>query len=289
MLHNSLPSVLFEKDSGTPSGGAGKVTIKVGDEEKTLSAEEVANLHSQVQSLTSKAQVAERFLKAAERYDVDPETLYSNYEQGIRIAQSLIDQGVINERGELVKPAKEPPKGDDDPPPVARNNMDLNSKRVEEIVSKALQSAGIDSLAQTVRQLQDGQTGLFRLQLENQIQANFPGLSKDDISRAIATASRDRSKDIMTVAKEFADSKAAQEGEFKEKHKKELEEQFGINFEELEEKKKAKTVTEDGTPVSLAGKKFMFGDRAKRAKVNDDTVVEPHEAAAEYLKQLEEK
>lgn len=285
MRSKNLPHVLLEKDDGTPGGGAGKVTIKVGDEDRTLTAEEVANLYSQVQSLTSKAQVAERFLKAAERYDVDPETLYSNYEQGIRIAQKLIDEGVINERGEVVKVG---PKGDD-PPPPARDAMDLNERRVESIVGKALQSAGLDSLAQAVKDLQDGQSGLFRLQLENQIQGQFPGLSKDDISRAIATASRDRSKDVMTAAKEIADNKVAQEGELKERYKKELEEQLGVNFKELEEKKQARTRTEDGTPITLAGKKFMFGDRAKRAKADEDKVVEPREAAVEFLESLEEK
>lgn len=284
--------VLWEKDDGSggsggaPGGGGDSLKVVVDGEEKVFSAEQVAQMVKEQASMTQNSQRAAAFLKKAEAYGMDAETLLNNYENAAGVVRDLMDQEIIDNSGQLkrkpqtteppVKPT--PSQGDRDV------DLKLSDERLLQVVTKALSSTGLDK---KLEELEQGQSTLFRLRLENDLMSKVEGLDSEGASRAIALASRDKSKSVWDHAADVAGETRSRIERIEKAHKEKLEKEFGVDFEELAKKRDERKTTEDGLPLSLEGKGFRFDNRLRRVGDEEGKAVSPFEAAQEFLEKRE--
>lgn len=280
---------------GGQGDGQGGQAAKVKVGEKEYSAEDVQGLLSQMKTATERNQQFKAVEDFCNKYNLDVEGLLDNAEGAFGVVSKLIDEKVIDEKGNLIEKPSEGNRGEKGSGSKgSEGDLDLEAilkgdsgefkgkDRVSAIVLKALEpvTKQMQDFSSAVGEVKELQMGLLRERMQEKIQGKFPDLDEDDISRVLRLAAEDPRRGVMQVAEGVAKRKSDWLLGLKKKHA----EEFGVNWEEFEKKEKERNDLGDkgpegGSIPALEGKKFSF-----HGKRRGENFVTPLEASQEYLK-----
>ena len=280
-----------EVGDGPGAGNPTQIEITVGGETKVFSAEEVATAVGKAGSLDTMNEQFAGFKKVLAQYEINPEEYLRNSEASFALMNQLIEQGVIDEQGKVVE--KKP--GDGLPikpvvPPLAGDDGKVTKS--QQIILDALTKVG-----ERMEKLEDGQSNIYRRNIERDVKAIHSNLNSDDISRILAKAQADRSQSFWDHAKVAADKKTVEDGQVALNHAKstiELLVKVGalekgkIDLEKLDLAALEKQDPSKEPPVH-EGKKFMFASRQRKlGKLSDGEFTLPGDAMKEMLDKRKE-
>jgi hypothetical protein len=252
-----------ESQEGTKNG---QITI----DDRTFKAEDVQNLLDQQASATEKTQQVAPILSLAERYNLEPQQLAENFEGMAGVFNDLIDKGLIDEQGNVLKPAVKQTKEPEQKVLETKKTEQGPVTKGDEVAMKALVSPIMDKL----QKLEEDNTMLMKLRLQDQIQTKFDNIEEGDVATVFALAERDRTKSIMQHAEDISKQKVAEreklEAEFAKKH--------NIDLEEAKQRMLFEQDPSGGAAALVAKKKISF----KKGK----DAVTPRQATADFFKRV---
>jgi hypothetical protein len=271
-----------EGDAGNADKGPGeaKFEMKIGDREVVVNPEFVEQLVAQKSVLDQKVGAASAALKTAEKYGVPVEEYLQNAEAALFIAQDLIAKGILDEKGNLIAKGDsgkaQPPKGAAEwlggTPPQDRGSEGALNKALGEL------SEGFTAVSTRLQEIEAGQASLVRRALEGDIKGKYSHLEQRDLSEIFALSRANPKVDfwevVDKVAKEKEGAMSASEEAFAKK--------YNLNIDQLRSRiqKSGSEELSGGPSKFVAGKKLMFGNRAKRLGITD--AVSPGAAADEW-------
>ncbi len=111
--------MLFFNADGTGGGSSGNVssqslTVKDGDGEKTVTADDVIKLLAGQSSVTQIQQRLAAVQKIADKFNLSIDQLAEQAEGSLSIVGDLIDKGILTENGEVVSSSGEGNSGNSD-------------------------------------------------------------------------------------------------------------------------------------------------------------------------------
>jgi len=273
--HNmSAPGWYTEKDPPDPTKDAPtSLTIEIDGKQETVTAEDVLNLRAQQASATQKTQTVAAIIQAAEKFGLSPEEYVAQADGAFGVMGNLIDGGVIDNTGNVIKP-----KAPDVIGPTLRTVAPAApgvSKTEERLANLEEVIKSIPGELQTLRQ---DQTYVIRQDLQRQIQAKHPELTDDDVSRVFGTAMNDPEKaSVWQHAENFSKAKTTSVAE----QRKQFAEEFGINIEQHDENLLRQKSPEGAAAHVIKGKKLSFNVSNK-----DKDAITPLTAMKEHLSQV---
>ena len=194
-------------DKGQGSGNSSQIVVELNGEQKTFTSEEIKGLAGKATEADRLNQQFAPFSKVLTQYGVSPEDYLRNSEGSFALVNQLIEAGVIDDQGNILKKESgAPPKKEDS------FKVDLTksggSKEIE-VVLKAIKGIG-----DRLEQLEDGQSGIYRRNIENDVKGKHANLETEDITKLLAKAKADKSKsfwdhaEVMSKEKEVVGKKA---------------------------------------------------------------------------------
>lgn len=267
-----------EAGDGGQSGDKGgqqsgdSIQIQVGGETKTLTPQEITTVLEKAGNLERTVEQLSGFQKVLTQYGIGPDEYLRNSEAAFAIANSLIEQGIIDQQGNIIqkKTGSEPPSKGDSFKFIPSGDAGGN-KQLEVIAST------LAKLTQQVTSLEEGQSNIYRRNIKRDVQAVHSNLEDEDISKLLAISQRDRSKGFWAHAEELSRQKEESNKRMEKTHVKATIEalakaglipQGKIDLDKLDEFDLNKLKEQDpsgGAPV-WEGKKFIFGSRARKLK-----------------------
>jgi len=238
-------------DEGGESTGTKSISVEVDGEAKEFSAEDVGNLLAQQASATQKTQVAAPIIKAAERYGVSVEDYLHNSEGSLALMNELVDKGVIDEHGTILKK---------DPEPSPKPDLNLQKKEGEtppEGFEKKLAialKATTDPLMEKMSKLESDNILLMKLRLQDQALGKFDNLDEGDVAKIFTIAEKEPEKTFIQCAEDYSKGKQEHYGKLEEAWAKE----HGVDLEEVKAKKLFEQDPEGGAAAIFTGKKISF-------------------------------
>lgn len=273
---------------GQGDGSPTQIKITIGDETKTMSAEEVALAVSKAGELDVTNEQFAGFKKVLVQYGINPEEYLRNSEASFALMNQLIEQGVIDEQGKVV----EKKIGDKLPTKVPVVPDEGKVAKSTQVVLDALTKVG-----ERMTKLEDGQSNIHRRNISRDVKAVYSNLSDDDVSKALAKAQGDRSVDFWDHVKVVSEEKTAKEGQVALAHAKDTIallvkvgalEEGKVDLEKLDLAALEKFDPKDEPPVH-EGKKFMFGSRQRKlGKTGDSEYTLPGDSMKEMLDKRKE-
>ena len=248
--------------------------VKIGEEEKTLTAADVQELLAKHTGLQKKVEGLANFEKILDRYGVDTDTYLKHSEGAIAIASKLIEEGVIDAQGRLVQKKEPPPKQDDDKlkfPP--RSDDKGGGSKEDEIVAKAL-----GPLADRLKKIEETQGKIIENDMKARLQRKYEGLDDDDVDVVLDAAFRDRTKTLNQHAEAYVASKEKRMADLRKKHAAE----FGIDLEQFENQRKAEKEHKEKGGTDLS---FLVGEKKLSFEPGGDkNKMTPRQATMEFFK-----
>lgn len=243
-------------------------------EGKTYSQEDLTNLVKQHGEITQKSQLASKALTAAERYQVDVDTYVQNAEASFALMNQLIQEGVIDESGKIIK--KETQQAAQTP---TQRAVIPGLSKAENVSVEALTEfhKKFGTLEEEVNRLREDNVGLMRLRLQDKLADQFPDLDEDDIAKVMATAYRaNGKKPVVEIAKEASNAKK----EWMLKQEEAFAKKYGLDTAELNRKRQfIESDPAQGAGLLAQGKKMVF-----QPKKGDTNAVTPKQAMAEFMR-----
>ena len=274
-------------DPGDPGAGD-SITITIGGEEKTLTPAEITTAMEKAGNAEQTIQSLSGFQKVLTQYGIGAEEYLKNSEASFALANSLIAQGIIDEQGNIVE--KKP--AEDDKPPIIPSIpgavLDAGLTKQLDTISKALLTLG-----GKIETIEDGQSGLYRRNVERDVKVAHPGLDSGDVSKLLATAQADKSKSFWDHASALAQEKTAKEqvqtntiakATVEALVKAGIVSKDKIDVKDFDLNKLMEQDPSGGAPV-YEGKKFMFASRKRRLGKDADGFVAPSDGMKEMLDQ----
>ena len=249
-----------------------KVTVEVNGEKKEFGATEVTNLLAQQAAATQSSQVVAPILKKLEAYGVTADEFLTQAEGSFKVTRDLIDAGVINEKGELVK--TEPVQKKED------TNLDLlkggsSDEKTAAIVTKALGEA-LGPITKRLDGIDKEQLGLLRENISKEIVGKYTSFSSEDVSKVLARASADTRKSMWDHAEEVSKEKRQTQEDFEVVFAK----KHGLDLDVIRNKLKEQDDGGGGGAATIfKNKKFSFNRGPKR----DKDSVDPATAMQEFM------
>jgi hypothetical protein len=252
-----------------------KIVLDVDGESRTFTAADVQNLLNQQASATQKSQQAKAILDSAERYGLSVDDYLANAEGSFNVMTKLLDQGIIDEKGNVVQAepkqkSEEPRQPQTQTDPLPKGRMDLDEKKLRVILEPLLQP-----LVDEMKTNRKDTVTLMRLRIGDQLQSKFPELTDADLSTVFAQAEREPKADLVDIAKGLVDDKLQRKAELKAEVAKEL----GLNPEELEKQRAFEQDPEGGMMAGYEEKQFSFKRGKERAN--------PKQAMKEFIRKHE--
>ena len=260
-----------DANSDTSNNDAGSngnhITVDVDGESKSFSSDDIQNLVSQQASATQKTQQVSAVMKACDKFDMDPEVFTSQAEGAFSVIANLIDAGVVDEQGNIIK--KESKQNDISFNKTTSSNKSHESSedKIFSVINKVL-----EPLTKKFEVLEKDQMHLTRLRVNDSIQGKFKNLDEKDMSELFATAGADKTKTLMQHAEVFSKKK---DDSFLEQ-KRTIAKELGVDYDEFT----ANALREQGAEGGAAG---LFKDKKISFKQGKDSL-SPKAAMAEFFK-----
>lgn len=275
--------------SGAGNQGAGDpITITVGGEARQFTPAEIATALDKAGNLERTVEQLSGFQKVLTQYGVTPDEYLRNSEASFALANSLIQQGIIDESGTVIDKTKAAGDSSPKPPIIPTGGMETGAIKKLQTIEKALLALG-----NKMESLEDGQSGLYRRNVTRDVKAAHPELDESDISKLLALASQDKSKtfwDHAAVAATEKSTRTAQQVNTIAKTTIDVLIKAGIipegkiDTKDFDLNKLKEQDPSGGAPV-YEGKKFMFGSRQRRLGKNAEGFIAPSESMKEMLDQ----
>jgi len=270
------------------------IQIQVGGETKTFTPQEIATVLEKAGNLERTVEQLSGFQKVITQYGIGPDEYLRNSEAAFAIANSLIEQGIIDQQGNIIKKGPgDQPKGESFKFTPGGDAGGGGNKQLEVIANT------LTKLTQQVTSLEEGQSNIYRRNIKRDVQATYPNLEDEDISKLLATAQRDRSKGFWAHAEELSKQKEVTTKQMEKTHVKSTIEALvkagiipegKVDLSKLDEFDLNKLKEQDpsgGAPV-WEGKKFIFGSR-RRKLGSHGTDVAKFSSPAEAMHELFQK
>lgn len=281
--------------AGGQSGDSGdSIQLKVGDEVKTFTPQELATHLEKAGNLQKAMEGLSGYQKVLTQYGVNSDEYIQNSEAAFAIMNTLIERGIIDQQGNVIE---KKPTGDDDKSkqtPAFKFADDPRQNRQLETIGKALQT-----ITSKIEQLEEGQSSIYRRNIKRDVIAQHPNLnSDDDISRLLAIAQRDKSKSFWDHAEEMSKNKEATTKQTERGYVKSTVEALvkaGIIPEDRIDMSKLdqfdlnslKEQNPLGGAPTYEGKKFLFKSRFRKLGVKDtDKFASPADATRETFNRM---
>lgn len=243
--------------------------VQVGDKE--YSSADVQNMLSQLQSNTQTVQKVQSVINMCERYGLDPDQFVQQAEGAFTVVGNLIQDGVIDRQGNLVKPGQKAQAEDHGSGFQTHDqNLSPDAKFLKDTFAQL--KTTMDGLGGKIKEMEEVQTSMLRDKFHEKIQRTYPMLSDDDISRVFSSAMRDKTKTLFQHAKEAAEYKKGVMGELRKKHA----EEFGVNLDEFDQNKLHMQDPRGAAVARFQGKKFSLKPK--------EGAVTARDAMKEYFK-----
>ena len=251
--------------------------VKIG--EKIYGPQDVEGILTQHEALQESLKELSVVKDAVSKYGIDPQTFVTNAEGAFGLMSKLIDEGVIDNQGNLVgkkESVKEPTGQGDQGTSASLSQGDKDKQGPDSVALAAINalSQKLDAISKTVESVDKTQSSIIRANLEEKIRGKYPILSPDDTSKVIATALRDRSKDMFAHAGDLAQARTAEEARLREKHAKE----FGIDLKTFDENRIVDPGNDGGVSAMLKGRKISF------RKLKGEDTITPAQAIKDFMK-----
>jgi len=273
-----------QNGAGNQNGDGGAKSVEL--DGRVYGAEEVKALIEAQAKGTQAMQTLAKVTAVAEKYGLDPEGLVQQAEGSFAAVSRLIDEGLIDQEGNIIKPGAQKSAKTNDPLAALlgtgnpQENGQLPLKGPDKAILDALQ--GIKSQTQEaherMKKLEADNASLTRHILKGEIKAAHPDLTDEDVSRVFGLAQADGSKGLLEHAAALAETKKEQaksaEVAFAKK--------YGIDLEAFQKANAQNDKGPEGGSSILKGRKVSF-----KAKPGDPNVVTPQQAAAEFLDKAE--
>jgi hypothetical protein len=256
ILFKTNPLWCLKDGDDEGGGGGGKepaaepTSIKVGDQQLTV---------EQIQELQERASVGAKVVEEANRYGIPAESFLETSNRAIMVAADLREQGYLDDDGtiKIPQPSKEPA-----PSPAPRKEP--NDALPDELKNL---SKRLDVFEESLLQLN-------RAKVIDVVQSKFGNLTDDDISICAAEARRTGQR-ILDVAKVRSEQKQVSEQEKENALKAKLAEEYGLDFEKLNEQKNL-------DPNGPSPSTFIQGKKLSMRR-KDPKAIHPRQALTEFL------
>jgi hypothetical protein len=162
--------------------------MKIG--EKEYSDEELTQLVTQHEELSSQFEKAKPVFELAERYGVSPEQFASEAQGAFGALINLQEAGILDKDGRIVETAVE--KRPTSPPSDLPKSVAQPIVNVDQIAEAALQKLNpkIEALATENKTLRDSLNRLYREKIAETVKAKGYQVDDEDVNLALASASR---------------------------------------------------------------------------------------------------
>ncbi len=259
------------KDStgeGQPDTTPQSIQVEMGEETKTLSSSDVANLLKAQSAATKRDQELSPVLKTMEKLNANPEDYARESEAAFGVIYNLQEQGIIDKDGNV---ANTPPP--QETPLQEPSFMGQQPPAQDPTATKALESlqAKYDTLARN-------QQNMMRLSLESELKVRHPEMTDKNLQEVFARTSADDTKGLWDHAKDISGETKTMTSELRARHAKE----FGVDLKEFDENKLNMQEAEGGGAAMFSGKKMSF-QKGKHAPKDSIT---PKEAMLARFKAL---
>ena len=187
-------------DKGQGSGNSSQIVVELNGEQKTFTSEEIKGLAGKATEADRLNQQFAPFSKVLTQYGVTPEDYLRNSEGSFALVNQLIEAGVIDDQGNILKKDSSATKVE---PKVVNVDLTKSGENKQlDVVLKALKGIG-----DRIEQLEDGQSGIYRRNIENDVKGKHPNLETEDITRLLAKAKADKSKSFWDHAEAMSKGK----------------------------------------------------------------------------------
>jgi len=279
------------QDGKPGADGAGdSIKINIGGESQTLNVAEVTAALEKAENLGKTVEGLSGFQKILTQYGVSAEDYLKNSEASFALANTLISKGVIDEQGNIIE-KKEPDLKPGDKtiiPGVPAAVPDTVLTKQLSTIEKALVTLGgkIDTI-------EDGQSSLYRRNVNKDVIAAHPGLNDDDVSKLLGIAQADKSKGFWDHAETMAKEKTTREQVQVNTIAKTVVETLikariipkgKVDLDSFDLNKLKEQDPAAAAPV-YENKKFMFGSRKRKLGEAAKDFVAPSEGMKEMLDQ----
>lgn len=250
-----------------PPAPAAKMEIEIDGKKEVFTSEDVVNLKRQQASATQKTQKVASILKACEQYGVEPDVFLAQAEGSLALVQKLMEEGHLDETGNIVARAL-PPQGGNQPYVPPGQGEPPNPP--EDMLKKALEKA-LGPLPDRLKKLEDDNRRLIQMRLEDELLKANPELGRTDIKEVFARHRADPERGLFDHAKAIVGEKKETTGKIEQ----ELIKKYGINVEEFNRNKLLEQEAEGGAAALFKGKKMSFK--------KGDNMVTPKSAMREFM------
>lgn len=270
-----------------------KIEVEINGEKKTLTVEEVKVLAGKVGELERAKEGYAPFAKVLLQYGVDVNDYLRNSEASFAVVNQLIEKGIIDDQGNVLeKKAEEDNKGNI----IKQDDSQRNTSGGK--ATKTILDA-LTKIAGRIESLEEGQSGIYRRNIEADVKSKYPDLESGDITQILARAKADRGRDFWDHAKTVATDKA---GRIREQRQNSARETIGIlikagvipegkiDLEKLD-LDALKGVDVNKLPPVQDGKTFIFSSRLRKMKgagIKTDSFSEPSAGMKELLERRKE-
>jgi len=272
-------------DAGSKSAGDnGQITVKVGEENRTLKSEEVVNLLNQQAGVTQEGQKIASIRDAASKYGMEAEDYVKQAEGSFGALTKLFDAGMIDKDGNILK-GPDKVEGNDDGSNagnvVVKDTGSTGAGSVDEAVGASEKRMGktIEVLTKTVEGLTKSVENTMKLGLKREVMHKHPELSEGDVLNVLDFAQANPNKNLWDHAKDAVDAKKTRGQELDERYAK----KYGVDLDAWNARNNLNEQGADGGGAAavVTGKKVTFG-----AKRGDKNAVSPKQATLEFMKNL---
>ena len=272
---------------GQGDGNPTQIQITVGEETKMVSAEEVATAMAKAGNFDSTNEKFAPFKKVLDAYGIDSNEYLRNSEASFALMNQLISQGVIDEQGNVID--KKAGDGDNKLviPVKPTGEGDEGSKgKATQVVLDALTKIG-----DRMTKIEDGQSNIYRRNINQDVKAVHSNLDDDDISKILAKAQADRSVGFWDHAKAASEAKVVSVGQTELSHAKNtiqllvkagVLEEGKVDLEKLDLTALKEQDPSKDPPVH-EGKKFMFASRRRKLGKAAEEFTLPGDSMKEML------
>jgi hypothetical protein len=224
-----LGKVFYQADDGSGGGGGSPeptgITLEVDGEQKVFTPEQVLDMHKNLAKATQNSQAAAPLLKLAEQTGMAPEDLSQQVGGMFSLVQDLIDQGLIDAEGNVIKkqeavlPKGKQPPADDDADP----NAPITKAQLMELLTGTLEEK-LSPFQKAIQDLGQMNTGLQRAEISRRLKDEYKDadLSDEDVTAIIANSRAGKLK-LRQAADQFIakrnDQMTRMEQQIKEKLK----------------------------------------------------------------------
>ena len=254
------------------------IVLEIDGEEKTFTPEQVLDMHKNLASATQNSQKAAPLLKLAEQVGLDPDDLSQQIPGAFSLIQDLVDQGIIDQDGNVIKQKAVAANADDD-----NDNDDSSSSSDQISASKiaALIEAKLEEkltpFQKAIQDLGNTSTGLQRAEISRRLKTEYQdaNLSDEDVTTIMSMSRASRGKmNLRQAAENFIGKRQEQLTQMEQQILKKYKEagvdlsQFDLNsLKEQDADSVAARITQD--------KKLSFR--------KGEGTISPAQAAKDYL------